>query len=325
MGISWGIIGCGNVTEVKSGPAFNKVPGSTLAAVMRRDAEKAKDYAARHHVPMWYADANELINDPNVNAIYVATPPDSHERYVLSALQAGKPVYVEKPMSTDLASCIRMADAAASTGVALTVAHYRRAVPMFVKIKELIHAGAVGDIRTVRLSMLQPDQSALIASTETNWRVDPAVGGLGGLFYDLAPHQLDLMFHFFGAIAESKGMSTNQAGLYEVRDIVSGLIHFENGILFNGTWCFTVAEELKEDLCEVIGSKGKISFPMFGNTVHVQKGSATDDINFIHPEHIQQPMIEKVVQYFLGKGENPCTADEAVLSFQLMEKFVLGE
>ncbi len=324
MGISWGIIGCGNVTEVKSGPAFNKVPGSSLVAVMRRDAEKAADYARRHGVPTWYAHADELIQDPEVNAIYIATPPESHEKYTLDALRAGKPVYVEKPMSKDLASCLRMRDAAASTGVKLTVAHYRRAVPMFIRIRELIDAQVVGDIRTVRLSMHQPDQSSLIAGSETNWRVDPAVGGLGGLFYDLAPHQLDLMVHFFGAIAGSVGMSTNQAGLYGARDIVTGMVHFKNNILFSGTWCFTVAPELKEDLCEIIGSKGKISFSMFGNRVLIQKGAETEELVFVHPEHIQQPMIEKVVAYFSGSGPNPCSAEDAIESMQLMEKFVSG-
>src|SRR3979490_889057 len=97
--INWGIIGCGDVTEIKSGPAFNKVKNSSLIAVMRRDAEKAKDYARRHQVPKWYSNADELITDPDVNAIYVATPPSSHEEYTLAAVKAGKPVYVEKPMS----------------------------------------------------------------------------------------------------------------------------------------------------------------------------------------------------------------------------------
>ena len=76
--VKWGIIGCGDVTEVKSGPAFNKVKNSSLVAVMRRDGEKARDYAHRHNVPKWYSDAEALINDPDVNAVYVATPPSSH-------------------------------------------------------------------------------------------------------------------------------------------------------------------------------------------------------------------------------------------------------
>ncbi|HET7898336.1 MAG TPA: Gfo/Idh/MocA family oxidoreductase, partial [Flavisolibacter sp.] len=124
--IRWGIIGCGDVTEVKSGPAFSKVPNSELVAVMRRDAAKAEDYARRHKVGKWYSDATALINDPDVNAIYVATPPLQHEDYTIQALKAGKPVYVEKPMAIDAAAAKRMVQAANETGTKLSVAHYRR-------------------------------------------------------------------------------------------------------------------------------------------------------------------------------------------------------
>jgi predicted dehydrogenase len=324
-GINWGIIGCGDVTEIKSGPAFSKVPGSSLIAVMRRDAVKAQDYALRHNVPTWYADASQLISDPQVNAVYIATPPVFHEEYAIASIKAGKPVYVEKPMSTDVAACERMCDMAASNGVKLSVAHYRRALPMFIKIKQMIEEHAIGDIRLVRLSMLQPDQSSIIARTETNWRVDPAIGGAGGLFYDLAPHQLDLMIHFFGPVANSFGVSANQAGLYLAKDIVSGIVHFSNNIIFSGNWCFTVNEDLKEDNCEIIGSLGRISFPLFGNSITVQKEKNSYALSFERPEHIQQPMIEKVVQYFSGEGPNPCSAEKAIESMRLMEKFVSGK
>src|SRR4029079_16966611 len=106
--VNWGIIGCGDVCEVKSGPAFNKVHGSKLVAVMRRDAEKAKDYALRHAVRNYYSDANDLLNDPAVNAVYIATPPSSHEQYAELALRAGKCVYVEKPVSMNADSVKRM-------------------------------------------------------------------------------------------------------------------------------------------------------------------------------------------------------------------------
>src|SRR5450755_1797430 len=129
--VNWGIIGCGDVTEVKSGPAFNKVKNSALVAVMRRDAEKAKDYAQRHHVPKWYDDASNLINDPDVNAIYIATPPSSHEEYTLAAIAAGKPVYVEKPMSVNFASAIKMMNAANEKNTKLVIAHYRHEQPYF--------------------------------------------------------------------------------------------------------------------------------------------------------------------------------------------------
>jgi len=316
--VKWGIIGCGDVTEKKSGPAFNKIANSSLIAVMRRDAAKAKDYAMRHGVRKWYDDANQLIDDPEVNAIYIATPPLQHEDYTLRALAAGKPVYVEKPMTLNAASGIRMRDAAEKYNVKLSVAHYRRAQPMFLKVKSLLDARAIGAVKVVQLQMLQPESSDLIAGSDTNWRLDPAISG-GGLFHDLAPHQLDLMIHFFGEAVKSSGISLNQSNPYGVDDLVTGHILFKSGVVFNGTWCFSVAERL--DICEIIGNEGKISFPMFGNKITLSKNGDEEEFIFDALPHVQQPMIEEVVKYFLGKANNPCTADQAVQSMQLMDSF----
>ena len=163
--ISWGMIGCGDVTEIKSGPAFNKVPHSSLQAVMRRDAAKVADYAARHNVPSFYSNADDLINDKEVNAIYIATPPKFHEEYVLKALQAGKYVYVEKPVTIDLAACERIIVAAELYNTKLVVAHYRRALPVFLAVKKFLEEGRIGKVRLVRISCLQPYKSSLIAAS----------------------------------------------------------------------------------------------------------------------------------------------------------------
>src|SRR5690606_29255457 len=149
--INWGIIGCGDVTELKSGPAFNKVPNSSLVAVMRRDAAKAEDYAKRHGVPLWYSNAEELINLPDINAVYIATPPSAHLEYAIAALQAKKMVYVEKPMTTDLASAIKMQEAVNEFQGKLVVAHYRRQQPLFKKIKSLIDQNSIGRIKSITL------------------------------------------------------------------------------------------------------------------------------------------------------------------------------
>lgn len=318
--IKWGIIGCGDVTEVKSGPAFNKVPHSSLVAVMRRDAAKAQDYASRHQVPKWYSNADELISDPEVNAIYIATPPLQHEEYTLRALAAGKPVYVEKPMTLNAASAKRMAEAAVHYGVKLTVAHYRREQPMFLKIKAMLAEQLIGDIRFVQLQMLQPKSTGLIANSATNWRIDPAISG-GGLFHDLAPHQLDLMLYYFGTVKRSSGIAVHQDGLYTADDLVTGQILFDNGVVFNGTWCFTVAESEQADRCEIYGSKGKISFPVFGSKVTVTLNGMVKEYPFETLPHVQQPMITKVVDYFLDKGPNPCSAEDALQSMQLLDSF----
>jgi len=321
--LSWGIIGCGDVTEIKSGPAFNKVSNSRLMAVMRRDAEKAADYAARHAVPKWYNDAAELINDPEIDAVYVATPPKFHEEYTIQALQAGKHVYVEKPVTTDTASCKRIMDHANAAKGKLAVAHYRRALPMFLTIKKMIAENKIGKIKLIQLNMLQPHLSPIIAATEKNWRVDPAIAG-GGLFYDLAPHQLDIITFIFGKYVNCSGIAVNQAKFYEAEDTVIGYIELPNNILFTGNWCFTVPDNNKKDECKIIGENGSLSFPFFGNTLEVMTDEGTQHFLFEHPTHIQQPMIGKVVQYFLGNEPNPCSVEEALVSLEIMEKFRLG-
>ena len=319
--INWGIIGCGDVTERKSGPAFNKVPNSALVAVMRRDAEKAKDYARRHHVPRWYNDASQLINDPEVNAIYVATPPSAHAEYTLAAIHAGKPVYVEKPMALNYTAAHTMANAAAANNIKLVVAHYRREWPLFKKIKQLLDDKAIGDIRLVRLELYKcPMSHAELAVEKNAWRVDPAIAG-GGLFHDLGTHQLDLMYYFFGPAQKLAGIATNQGGNYVADDMVTGSILFENGIVFSGSWCFNADAE--NDHCEIIGSTGKIRFSFFtGNSIALITNDKTTTIRFDALQHVQQPMIEKTVQYFLGETTNPCTAAEGAEIMRWMEAFV---
>ena len=135
--IRWGIIGCGDVTEVKSGPGFQNSKNSQLVAVMRRSGALAKDYALRHNVPKWYDDAQKLINDPDVDAVYIATPPAFHKEYTLKCAQAGKPVYVEKPMARNFEECMAMIEACENAGVPLFIAYYRRALDRFNKVKRI--------------------------------------------------------------------------------------------------------------------------------------------------------------------------------------------
>lgn len=320
--INWGIIGCGDVTELKSGPAFNKVKNSALIAVMRRDAAKAQDYAQRHNVPKWYTDAKSLIDDPDINAVYVATPPSSHEEFTIAALKAGKPVYVEKPMSMNAAEAENMMKLVAEKKGKLSVAHYRRAQPLFKKIKSLLEDKAIGDVRFARLAMYKRSLTKEELKIEkTSWRVDPALAG-GGLFHDLAPHQLDILYHFFGEPDKAFGFASNQAGLYPADDMVTGNIVFKNGVRFSGIWCFNVAQPDQEDSCEIVGDKGKIVFSFFEQQpVHLIIDGKTETFSFDALQHVQQPMIEQVVNYFLGEGPNPCSAEDGVAVMKLIDQF----
>ncbi|GAB3986082.1 Gfo/Idh/MocA family oxidoreductase [Spirosoma daeguense] len=318
--IKWGIIGCGDVTEVKSGPAFNKVPHSKLVAVMRRDAEKAADYARRHNVPKWYSNADELINDPDVNAIYVATPPDSHADYAIKAMRAGKPVYVEKPMALNAAECEAMNQASRETGVPLFVAFYRRALPYFLKVKELVNEQAIGEIRSVNVQLYwEPLPGESGPNPQPGWRVSPEISG-GGRFHDLASHQFDFLEYLFGPIKQASGISLNQAGLYKADDMVVATFAFESGVVGTGNWCFTVNPEQRLEQTQLIGSKGKITFSFFEKfrlLVETEAGLVEHTIPF--PEHVQQPLIELIVRDLRGEIQSPSTGETGARTSRILD------
>ena len=300
--VRWGIIGCGDVTEVKSGPAFQKVKNSELVAVMRRTGELAKDYAERHHVPKWYDDADALINDPDVDAVYIATPPGSHKEYTIKVAKAGKPVYVEKPMALNFNECNEMIAACKAASVPLYVAYYRRALPRFVKIKELLENKAIGDVRFVSTTQYQKASEDVKDSENLPWRVQPELSG-GGLFFDLGSHTLDLLDYLLGPIKEVQGFVSNQADYYHAEDIVTGTYRFESGIHGVGNWCFSAFEDV--DVNEIVGSKGKITFSTFGNEpITLSTASGTEQWSFEAPQHVHQPLVETIVAELTGNNSH---------------------
>lgn len=317
--VRWGIIGCGDVTEVKSGPALSLIKDSSLVAVMRRNGEKAADYAQRHHVPHWFDDAEKLIHHPEVNAIYVATPPDSHAEYTIMAARAGKPVYVEKPMARTTGECEQMIGACTEAGVPLYVAYYRRQLPNFLKVKELVDRGAVGEVRLVNIRLYQEASPPIVANLDQNWRVNPDIAG-GGYFFDLASHQLDYLDYLFGPVKDVSGFSDNQAGLYQAEDIVSGSFRFEKGVMGSGLWCFSVANGEGLEQTEIIGSKGKITFSYFtSSNVVLENEDGRQEFTFEMPKHIQQPLIQTVVDDLLGRGVCPSTGESGIRTNRVME------
>lgn len=319
--VRWGVIGVGSVCEKKSAPAMKKIPNSKLVAVMRRNGAKAKDYADRHQVPTWYDDADQLINDPNVNAVYIATPPNSHLEYTKRVAAAGKPVYVEKPMARNYAECLEMIRVCQDAGVPLFVAYYRRTLPNFLKIKSLIEEGAIGDVRYVQVVMNQPAHPDVKDDITVNWRIDPDIAG-GGYFYDLGSHQLDYLDFCLGPIKEVSAIASNQAGWYGVEDIVSAAFKFESGVMGSGTWCFTTSEVAKLDLTTIVGSKGKISYPSFWETyVDLETDQGVKErFTFNMPEHIQFHLITHIVEELLGTGKSPSTGLSAARTNWVMQE-----
>ena len=305
--INWGFIGCGEVTERKSGPAFNLVEGSRVVAVMSRSSEKASSYAQRHNIPRWHTDAQSLINDPEVNAVYIATPPSSHATYAIMAMKAGKPVYVEKPLAASYLDCQRVMRISRETGIPCFVAYYRRKLPYFNKVQELLLDGAIGKVVNVQIRFSVPPRDLDYNSTSLPWRVQRDIAG-GGYFYDLAPHQLDLLQEFFGPIVHVSGFSANRGGLYQTEDTVSASFAFQDGMPGSGSWCFVGHESARTDQIELIGEKGRICFSVFTySPIVLQTSQGRQEITIPNPPHVQLPMIEEVVRHLQGNGT--CTAD----------------
>jgi predicted dehydrogenase len=317
--IGWGMIGCGSVTEVKSGPGFQKAGGSRLVAVMRRNGELARDYARRHGAPKWYDTAEALIADPEVDAIYVATPPYAHKTYALMAAQAGKPVYVEKPMAMNFAECQTMLEAFRAADLPLLVAYYRRALDRFLKVKEVVEAGLIGEPRAVTVALCR--QHLAPPPGTTDWRVDPAVAG-GGRFVDMACHTLDFLDYVLGPIRAARGLTANQAKLYQTEDTVAAAFEFESGVEGSGLWWFTSPTNV--DRTEILGTRGRITFASFDEApVLLQIGGETTEFTIPNPPHVQQPLIQTVVDQLNGLGRCPSAGEAAARTTWVMDQVLL--
>ena len=274
-----------------------------------------------HGVPRWYDNADALINDNEVDAVYVATPPSSHKQYALMTARAGKPVYVEKPMALNFAECTSMVDACRDAGVPLFVAYYRRALPRFLKVKELLESGAIGVVRFVNINFHQPagiatDPAAL------PWRVRPDVSG-GGLFVDLASHMLDFLDFALGPIREVRGFASNLAHRYPAEDIVTGTFRFESGVHGAGVWCFSAFD--KRDFTEIVGTAGRISYATFDSTpIALSTPAGTTEFPIDNPPHIQQPMIQLIVDDLNAIGTSPSNGETAARTSWVMDQMLAG-
>jgi len=320
--IRWGMIGCGDVAEVKSGPGFYKAGNSTLVAVMRRNGALAQDFAKRHKVPRWHDDADAIIKADDIDAVYIATLTDSHLDYALRCAKAGKPTYVEKPMAMDYAQCRKMIDAAKAAKVPLWVGYYRRALPRFLKVKELLESGAVGDVRLVTSRLFSRLLNPAQDTTGFAWRVDPKLSG-GGLFFEGACHTLDFLDFLFGPIEDVRGFAANKGGTYKAEDLITCAYRFASGVIGQGTWCY--AADYEYEMNEIVGSTGRIQFSTTAPVpIRILRGDAVEEIPVGDPPHVHQPLIQTIVDEMNGKGKCPSSGESGSRTARVMDQ-ILGE
>ena len=317
--VRWGIVGCGDVTEVKSGPGFQKADGSSLVAVMRRDRARAADYARRHGVPVVHSAAESLIEDDSVDAVYIATPPSSHEELARLAAAARKPCLVEKPMACNHQECMRMVDAFRAAGVPLWVAYYRRALPRFLKVRELLDSGAIGQLTSVHV---QVTDKLTTAAEAQQWRLNPAQSG-GGLFLDLGSHCLDLLDFLVGPIADVSGFALNAGGTYAAEDVTSAAFRFGANVAGTGIWNFHA--DVKTDAIAFTGSAGTVRTPVFADAdIVVTRNGATEALPLRNPPHVHQPLIQTIVDELRGRGRCESTGESGARTSWVMDRCLAG-
>ena len=325
--IRWGMIGCGEVAETKSGPALYRATNSQLVAVADRNAGRAEDFARRHGVARWNDDAGALMQAPDIDIVYIATMTESHKALVLKCASAGKAVLVEKPMAMTHADCLEMAAACRDANVPLWVAYYRRALPRFLKVRELIERGAIGEVRMVIIRHFQriptPEQ---MRGRFWAWRLDPARSG-GGIFFEAVGHTLDILDFILGPIDSFRAFADNQAGAYPPEDIVAGAFRFESGAYGSGAWCFSA--DCDDEGNEIVGSKGRISFSTFPPLspppgrppvpIRLIRGGVVEEFPIEDPPYTHQPLIQTIVDEMNGQGRCPSTPESAARTARVIE------
>jgi predicted dehydrogenase len=275
----------------------------------------AQDYARRHGVPRYHEQAHDLIHDPHVDAVYIATPPGSHLDLALEVCAARKPAYVEKPMARSFEECKRMNEAFEQAGVPLFVAFYRRRLPRFVAAKELLDKGRLGQITGVayRYAHARWEGSA----SELPWRLRPEHSG-GGFFLDLGCHTLDVLDFLLGPLRNVSGMACNVASPYAAEDNVAMCFRTERGALGVASWNF--AGHTKEDMIEITGTEGRLRLSTFGDEpIEVISRGGTEALRRPNPLHVQLPLIQSIVDQLRGNGSCPSTGESAARTSRVMD------
>ena len=313
------MIGTGDVTERKSAPSFNKIENSRLVAVGNRSHKKAEDYAERHSIPVVHKDPFDVIHNPEVDIVYIATPPGSHMAYALECIKAGKPLYIEKPMARTWAECNIINEAADKQGVPVFVAYYRRSLEYFKKVRSIFREGSLGKILHINMQQYFAARPEDYDPRNLPWRVIPEDAG-GGYFHDMGCHALDILFHIFGDPLEVAGKVSNMGGLYIPEDTLSVNLMLPGQLLVSGSWSFATPEPFQKDLVEVFAEKGKLKFSIFSfQPITLLTGDHKETIATIQPEHIQMPHIQSIVAELNGRGNCPATGKTSAVASRAMD------
>ena len=318
--ICWGFIGCGKVVHKKSGNAFRNVPHSRIEAIMRRDLNDAKA-SAEHFGVSRYCDSIEELLSMDIDAVYIATPPGMHYEQAMQCLKAKKPVYVEKPFARNYTEAKALTDAFEKEGVSFYVGHYRRALPRFLKIRDMLREGCIGKPLFVEFKL---NRIFSPREAEESWLYNPVLSG-GGKFYDISPHTIDILNFLFGNMIEVEGYAKNLGTGCPLENEVEVRFVTEKGVTGKARFHCTAKE--KSDRIHVLGTKGSLEFSIHGKTdiiVRNMQEEMVEQFDLPDPKAVEESMVQSVVEDLLGVSKCECKAKDVVITYEIIDK-VLDE
>ena len=318
--IRWGFLGCGKVVRTKSGDAFRNVPNSTIEVIRRRNLDAAKESAEYFGAPYWCDRIEELLAS-EIDAVYIATPPGLHYEQAMACLNAGKAVYLEKPFARNYTEAKQLTGAFEEAGVPLYIGHYRRALPRFLKIREMLKSNIIGDVTDIDfyLNRIFSQKEA-----DNSWLYNPVLSG-GGKYYDIAPHTVDIIQFLFGNITEVQGSARNLGVGCPLENVVEMTFVTEKGV--NGKARFCCVADEKSDRMHVTGTKGTMEFSVHGKTdviVKDENGTIIEQFDLPDPKAVEESMVQSVVEDLLGISKCESKAKDVLVTYKIIDE-VLNE
>lgn len=286
--LRWGLVGCGDIARRRVAPALRDLESCELVAVSRADASRAEAFAAEFGARRWHADWRELVRDPEVEAVYVATPVHLHAEQAVAAAEAGKHVLCEKPMALSAAECVRMNAAAEANGVRLGVAYYRRFYPAVGRVAEILRSGEIGTAVVAQLNAFERFDPA--PGHPRRWLLEKGLSG-GGPMFDFGCHRVEVLLNLFGAPARVSAVAGNVVFRREVEDTACAVFVFEGGA--QAVLTVTHAAHEPRDTLEVFGSLGSVRADVL-NEGRLRVRTAAGERVEAHPPHANyhQPLVE---------------------------------
>ncbi len=273
--VRWGVIGCGDVVETKNGPGLYLANHSELVGIWNRTKQRAVDWCMRHGRGRAFDSLDELLADPSIDIVYVATTPNCHKEHAIAVANAGKDCYLEKPIALTWDEAQQIKAAFEAAGKRCFVAHYRRGMPRYRELKRLLQSGKIGTVRGVQVIRTQRQTAEeRLPESQKPWRVRPEVSG-GSHFFEGDAHMLDLIaFLAGGPIADFSLQVDNRTGCYPGEDTVALSGETENHVMVSGIWCYATYKAIDRFL--IYGDRGSAEFSYYDNAAPIRIETLVD-------------------------------------------------